>query len=218
MEDFITIENVEKFILDFSELNKKNITDKNYSPSQSRGGDGRWDGGSESSGDWKPTGSKKDIENFTKDSKIKYKLYHGTKTSNVDKIKSEGFKYKTKKKGEDRYGSGIYLSTSKSSADRYSKWVQGGGTNLSVYINVSNPFTNNAKFNQMADEKFKKMGFKNDDLTKFKNFKEYKTAVNETTDQLFKDGYDALIIKPVDKSYDGNFVILRDAKKVMVEE
>ena len=161
---------------------------------------------------WKPSGTEVEAQKFIVNSKFIEPLYHGTTGEGIKGIMKDGFKMGVK---NDRYGKGIYFATDKTVADSHSEWVKDGIT-LKAYISIDKPFTNKRKFDDMIDEKLRAKKLPIDDFSKIKNFKQFREAINESVDDIFKQDYDALIIKPDDKQMSGRYIIMRDPKKIMV--
>lgn len=100
---------------------------------------------------WKPIMSLEESEIWSKDSKIKGIMYHGTSKESEDAIKKEGFDIGIASKRSGDFGvlgQGIYMTPDRSLANFYAPNV----SILKLRINVKNPLSGD-KFAKIAKEK-----------------------------------------------------------------
>ncbi len=183
---------------------------------------------------WKPSGSKKEVDEFAKNSKYKDTLYHGTSTLSSDSIKSEGFN-KDKTISKRMFGDAVYLITNKKEAAYYAQIAEkpnsnpnfydestlGDGAILEMKINVKNPYkSDNENFSykvgSYAETKFgydmfiwgkKNKKWKDADGFQDLPSEKYNKYTAEFTNELLKK-HDAVI--------NGNMVLVANPKNIMV--
>lgn len=130
------------------------VKNKGYNPY--RRPDGKFGSGASKSaskgGSWKASGSKKEVEEFSKNSKIKEIFYHGTTESAANSIKKEGFNL-NKSTSDRMFGDGFYLVDNKEAANWYAKKAGGDSKGvIETKINVKNPYVDNGSFDYKVGE------------------------------------------------------------------
>lgn len=150
-------------------------------------------GGKKSGGGWAAFGSQTDAEEFSKNSKIKETLYHGTNETALNGIKQNGFKAYVA--DEPSLGKTIHFSNSTTVAGQYSEGIK-GGTIVKAKVNVKKPFT-------ISESNFDKAI--------------YGKTKTQFTDYLAnaRKKHDAIVI---DTGGRGNYYILFNPKNIMAYE
>lgn len=166
---------------------------------------------------WKPSGTSKEAKDFSKNSKYKGTLFHGTTKSSASGINKTGFTISNKSLNGRQGGDGIYLTNTKEIANRYaSRNATDGGKVLTMKINVKNPktystdgddsFSSNV-LKYAKENKLIKPGVKTvDDI----GIKTYFKISNDYSNEVLKD-HDAII----NKGFFDDIIIVKSPKSIM---
>lgn len=168
------------------------------------------------SGPWTATGTKAEAVAFSKDSKIKGDVYHGTLEKNAEKIKKEGFKRDARSTGaKTNFPGVIMLTSSKEDAAWYGRRnTLSEGRVLKMRVNAD-------KVKRFSDDGFnqytKKIAVEHG-ITLYSKRGElvgsdsdFRKATQIASDTLMKK-YNAVVIK----GYKVNTIMIKDPKTIMV--
>tara|TARA_R100001530_G_scaffold41387_1_gene31667 strand:+ start:498 stop:1427 length:930 start_codon:yes stop_codon:yes gene_type:complete len=173
---------------------------------------------------WKPSMPLKKAESFSKSSKVRTTLFHGTTEIRKNSITNRGFILESKKNGR-MWGDGVYLSYQSEQATEWARltmlrdWskVKSKQSVLNVKTNVKNPLIINSGdgFPKKWTEKFMKarsLGYEGKRGSYYTNLAK-------------KEGYDSIIIKMprrINESYDdwlvrtgGDQIVVFNVKNVV---
>lgn len=151
-------------------------------------------------GAWKPTMTRAEADEYTKDSAIKGPVYHGT-ISGAESIQRNGFDTDKIGAATGNYGmigKGIYLTSDKSYADGYA----GSGKTLETRILARNP---------MPQDEFQSM-VKEHGLTFTKE------GSTRTTELVKERGYDSVRFQPNPKFALDEIVVFDKTQVVVVSD
>ena len=148
-------------------------------------------------GEWKSFGTQSEAEAFVEDSKIKEDLYHGTKISDVNNIRDNGFKQGF----SDAFGKGIYLTNKSEVAMKYANakanYFGSKPALITTKVNLKNPLVSTQTAFQVASQEF------GNNLSGFNKF------INNV-----KKKHDGIIIEGADSG--GKYIVAFKKEQVMV--
>ena len=173
---------------------------------------------------WKPTMTLKEAESFSKSSKVRTTLFHGTTEIRKNSITNRGFILESKKNGR-MWGDGVYLSYQSEQATEWARltmlrdWskVKSKSTTLNIKANIKNPLIINSGegFPKHWTEQFmnaRAKGYSGERGTYYTNIAK-------------KEGYDSIIVKmprKINESYDdwlirtgGDQLVVFNAKNIV---
>ncbi len=150
--------------------------------------------------EWKPSMTQARADKWTKDSKFKKPIYHGTNSDAAKSIAKGGFRISE----SGAFGRGVYLTPDRKGATVYSQLVTmaTGGKKKPAVLNL--------RTNIKRIKRFKNQGVYDKELSKFKKVMNIKTtnkALLRFNKKLGKN-YDAIVVK------DSNYYVIFNPKNI----